>query len=130
MEPQLTPSRLSRTVPIKMRFSSNSSSISISTSQRSTFPSVLSLTLSILLAFLVVVFPSSVTCDRTKAKIYIDLLEAKGCFRRMNANGVVGCQSSYNGDVGVVHFFEKVRETTFCRGSGAFRDKFAQLFPV
>ena len=64
----------------------------------------LRMTLLFLSSLLLFLLPNCITADRTKAKIYIDMLEAKGCFRRMNSDGVVGCQSSYNGDVGVVHY--------------------------
>ena len=81
--------------------------IAITTSSKhSRTMSLFSASTPFLLFLLLLVLPAPVPADRTKAKIYVDLKEARGCFRRMNADGVVGCQSSFNGDVGVVHFVD------------------------
>jgi len=51
---------------------------------------------------LFIILPNTLA-DRTKAKIYTDLVSVKGCFRRLNSDEPVGCQSSFNGNVGVIH---------------------------
>jgi len=94
--------------------------------------SALRLTLLVLPFLLFLLLPNFTSADRTKAKIYIDMLEAKGCFRRMNSTGVVGCQSSYNGDVGVIHYIrpKHAADLDFVISKGATPPYIAVMNPV
>nr|XP_028566120.1 nicastrin [Podarcis muralis] len=46
-------------------------------------------------------------CNSVERKIYIPLNRTASCVRLLNATHQVGCQSSLNGDTGVIHVVEK-----------------------
>ncbi|XP_061462660.1 nicastrin [Rhineura floridana] len=46
-------------------------------------------------------------CNSVERKIYIPLNRTASCVRLLNATHQIGCQSSMNGDTGVIHFVEK-----------------------
>ncbi|XP_004078628.1 nicastrin [Oryzias latipes] len=51
-------------------------------------------------------------------KIYIDLNETFPCVRLLNATHQIGCQSSFGGDVGVVHLLESEENLDWVLSSG------------
>ncbi|XP_044305125.1 nicastrin isoform X1 [Varanus komodoensis] len=46
-------------------------------------------------------------CNSVERKIYIPLNRTASCVRLLNATHQIGCQSSMNGDTGVIHVVEK-----------------------
>ncbi|XP_030043328.1 nicastrin isoform X2 [Microcaecilia unicolor] len=49
-------------------------------------------------------------CNSVERKIYIPLNKTAPCVRLMNATHQIGCQSSMNGDTGVIHVVEKEQD--------------------
>nr|XP_033779025.1 nicastrin isoform X2 [Geotrypetes seraphini] len=49
-------------------------------------------------------------CNSVERKIYIPLNKTAPCVRLMNATHQIGCQSSMNGDTGVIHVAEKEQD--------------------
>ncbi|XP_067679612.1 nicastrin-like isoform X2 [Haliotis asinina] len=62
--------------------------------------------LSVELIFVSSLLLSYTDAKRTKEKIYIDLQTQNACFRSLNATHQIGCTSSSEGNVGVLHYLE------------------------
>ncbi|XP_046577349.1 nicastrin-like [Haliotis rubra] len=62
--------------------------------------------LSVELIFVSFLLLSYTDAKRTKEKIYIDLQTQNACFRSLNATHQIGCTSSSEGNVGVLHYLE------------------------
>ncbi|XP_048254327.1 nicastrin-like isoform X1 [Haliotis rufescens] len=62
--------------------------------------------LSVKYILVLALLPSYTDAKRTKEKIYIDLQTQNACFRSLNATHQIGCTSSSEGNVGVLHYLE------------------------
>uniref|UniRef100_A0A8C7Z291 Nicastrin n=1 Tax=Oryzias sinensis TaxID=183150 RepID=A0A8C7Z291_9TELE len=67
---------------------------------------------------LLVISSCSVSSNSVGNKIYINLNETFPCVRLLNATHQIGCQSSFAGDVGVVHLLESEENLDWVLGSG------------
>nr|XP_056709433.1 LOW QUALITY PROTEIN: nicastrin [Euleptes europaea] len=57
-------------------------------------------------------------CNSVERKIYIPLNRTATCVRLMNATHQIGCQSSMNGDTGVIHVVEKQEDVQWVLSDG------------
>ncbi|XP_054847943.1 LOW QUALITY PROTEIN: nicastrin [Eublepharis macularius] len=57
-------------------------------------------------------------CNSVERKIYIPLNRTASCVRLMNATHQIGCQSSMNGDTGVIHVVEKPEDVQWVLTDG------------
>ncbi|XP_060109585.1 nicastrin isoform X2 [Heteronotia binoei] len=57
-------------------------------------------------------------CNSVERKIYIPLNRTATCVRLMNATHQIGCQSSMNGDTGVIHVVEKQKDVQWVLSDG------------
>ncbi|XP_048369262.1 nicastrin isoform X2 [Sphaerodactylus townsendi] len=57
-------------------------------------------------------------CNSVEKKIYIPLNRTAMCVRLMNATHQIGCQSSMNGDTGVIHVVEKQEDVQWVLSDG------------
>ncbi|KAJ7307547.1 hypothetical protein JRQ81_009572 [Phrynocephalus forsythii] len=57
-------------------------------------------------------------CNSVERKIYIPLNRTATCVRLLNATHQVGCQSSLNGDTGVIHVVEKQADLNWVLAEG------------
>ncbi|XP_077181843.1 nicastrin isoform X1 [Paroedura picta] len=57
-------------------------------------------------------------CNSVERKIYIPLNRTATCVRLMNATHQIGCQSSMNGDTGVIHVVEKQEDVQWVLSEG------------
>uniref|UniRef100_A0A8C7Z009 Nicastrin n=1 Tax=Oryzias sinensis TaxID=183150 RepID=A0A8C7Z009_9TELE len=73
---------------------------------------------SILSSFSKLFFIAGVSSNSVGNKIYINLNETFPCVRLLNATHQIGCQSSFAGDVGVVHLLESEENLDWVLGSG------------
>ncbi|KAL7978377.1 hypothetical protein Chor_014916 [Crotalus horridus] len=68
--------------------------------------------------FLCVLAPDSGWCNSVEKKIYIPLNRTATCVRLLNATHQIGCQSSMNGDTGVIHVVEKESDLKWVLSDG------------
>ncbi|KAM6435365.1 nicastrin [Liasis olivaceus] len=62
--------------------------------------------------------PGSGWCNSVEKKIYIPLNRTATCVRLLNATHQIGCQSSLNGDTGVIHVAEKESDLNWVLSDG------------
>ncbi|XP_029140258.1 nicastrin [Protobothrops mucrosquamatus] len=62
--------------------------------------------------------PDSGWCNSVEKKIYIPLNRTATCVRLLNATHQIGCQSSMNGDTGVIHVAEKESDLKWVLSDG------------
>ncbi|XP_007441247.1 nicastrin [Python bivittatus] len=62
--------------------------------------------------------PGSGWCNSVEKKIYIPLNRTATCVRLLNATHQIGCQSSLNGDTGVIHVAEEESDLNWVLSDG------------